>query len=175
MPGPFFIGDIMLTGNPKIVILARLKPKPLLAGQLLCALLFAGLAVRQAQGESVAEVIRHILFGNLAATILIAVAALGLAHHVRLWRQRGTYIFHDGTRLYRGSEASWPLAAVRDVVVARGGFGIDTLRLVVDDDSETTRELVKLYMLADPPEGVRGGVMFAAARTGGTMRPVTVH
>ena len=67
------------------------------------------------------------------------------------------------------------LALVRDVVVARGNMGLDSLRLVVDDDSEVTRELVKLYMLEGPPEVVRDGVMFAAARVSGGMRPVTVH
>jgi hypothetical protein len=65
--------------------------------------------------------------------------------------------------LYRGGGERWPLALIRDVVVAKSELGIASLRLVVDDDSEVTRELVKLYLLADAPEAVRGGVMFAVA------------
>src|SRR3546814_1376243 len=73
------------------------------------------------------------------------------------------WIVHDGARLYRGPDASWPLALIRDVVIERNEFGIASLRLIVDDDSEVTRELVKLYLLEDSPEAVRGGVMFAVA------------
>src|SRR3546814_11387991 len=69
----------------------------------------------------------------------------------------------DGARLDRGPDASWPLALIRDVVIERNEFGIASLRLIVDDDSEVTRELVKLYLLEDSPEAVRGGVMFAVA------------
>jgi hypothetical protein len=58
---------------------------------------------------------------------------------------------------------------------SRGNLGLESLRLVVDDDSEVTRELVKLYMLEGPPEAVRDGVMFAAARVGGRLEAVTVH
>ena len=80
----------------------------------------------------------------------------------RLWRQRGSYVFHDGVRLYRGSGLSWPLAAIRDVVTERGALGLPTLRLVVDDDSEVTRALVPLPLLEGSAEAVRGGVHFAA-------------
>lgn len=132
-------------------------------GQLLCALALFGLLIRQAQGEDAAEIIRHILFGNLLVTALIGVAMLGLVHFHRLWRQREAYIFHDGARLYRGRSDSWPLSLIRDVVIRRNEIGIESLRLVVDDDSEVTRELVKLSLLEDPPEAVRGGVMFAVA------------
>lgn len=147
----------------RIVVIGRLKAKPLLAGQLLCALALAGLMLRQARGEGALEIAANMLFGNLVVTALIAAAAFGFVHFHRLWRERGSYIFHDGARLYRGSGASWPLGLIRDVVVVPGEIGIASLRLVVDDDSETTRELVKLYMLEDAPEAVRGGVMFAAA------------
>ena len=162
----------MTRSNPGIFVIGRLQAKPLLAGQLLGALLLAGLVVRQARGDGVAEIAASILFGNLVVTALIAVAALGVAHHFRLWRQRDAYIFHDGVRLHRGSDASWPLTAIRDVIIAPGELGIASLRLVVDDDSEVTRELVKLYMLEDAPEAVRGGVMFAVAGVRGVSRVV---
>lgn len=144
-------------------MIGRLQAKPLAAGQLLCALALVGLLIRQAQGEGAAEIIRHILFGNLMVTALIGVAMLGMVHFHRLWRQREAYIFHDGALLYRGSSDSWPLSLIRDVVVSRNEIGIESLRLVVDDDSEVTRELVKLALLEDAPEAVRGGVMFAVA------------
>lgn len=142
--------------------MGRLKAKPLLAGQLLCALAFIGLVVRQVQGEGAEEIIRSILFGNLVVTALIAAAAWGVVHYHRMWRRRGRYIFHDGARLYRGDE-SWPLSLIRDVVITNNEIGIASLRLVVDDDSEVTRELVKLYLLEDSPEAVRGAVQFAVA------------
>ena len=158
-----------------MIVIGRLQAKPLLAGQLLCALLLAGLIARQAQGGSVREAAGHILFGNPVMTLLIVGAALGLAHFVRLWRLRDFYIVHDGARLYRGADASWPLANIRDVIVARSELGIVSLRLVVDDDSETTRELVKLYMLDGSPEAVRGGVMFAAAGVRGIPMASALH
>lgn len=165
----------MTRGDRKIIVIGRLQAKPLLVGQVLCALLFAALAVRQAQGGSVREAAAHILFGDPVMTALIAAAGFGFVHFFRLWRQRGGYIFHDGARLYRGHDASWPLAAIRDVIVTRGELGIASLRLVVDDDSETTRELVKLYMLDGSPEAVRGGVMFAAAGMRGVASGFSVH
>jgi hypothetical protein len=149
--------------NHRIVVIGRLMAKPLAAGQLLCVLALTGLLIRQAEGEGAVEIVRHILFGNLMVTALIGVAALGLLNFHRLWRQRETYIWHDGARLYRGSSDSWPLSLIRDVVITRNEIGIESLRLIVDDDSEVTRELVKLALLADPPEAVRGGVMFAVA------------
>lgn len=144
-------------------MIGRLQAKPLAAGQVLCVLTLVGLLIRQAEGERAAEIVRHILFGNLLVTALIVASALGLKHFHRLWRQREAYIWHDGARLHRGSTESWPLSLIRDVVIARSEIGIESLRLVVDDDSEVTRELVKLALLADPPEAVRGGVMFAVA------------
>lgn len=156
-------------------MIGRLQTKPLLVGQVLCALSLAALVARQAQGGSVGEVAANILFGNPLMTLLIAATALGLGHFLRLWRQRRGYIVHDGERLYRGSDASWPLAAIRDVIVARNELGIVSLRLVVDDDSETTRELVKLYMLDGSPEAVRSGVLFAAAGVRGVPMASVLH
>ncbi|WP_293972778.1 hypothetical protein [Sphingopyxis sp.] len=153
----------MARSDHRIVVIGRLQAKPLAAGQLLCVLALIGLLARQARGSSALEIVGSIVFGNLLVTALIVAAALGLTHFHRLWRQRDAYIFHDGSRLYRGSTDSWPLNLIRDVVVSRNETGIESLRLVVDDDSEVTRELVKLALLADAPEAVRGGVMFAVA------------
>ena len=60
------------------------------------------------------------------------------------------------------------------MVVERSDIGIASLRLVVDDDSETTRELVKLPLLEGSPEAVRGGVLFAAAGVKAVPSGVTV-
>ncbi|HEY0597060.1 hypothetical protein [Sphingopyxis sp.] len=147
-------------------MIGRLKAKPLLAGQLLCALAAAALIVRQASvawGDGAGDMLRAVLFGNLLASAGIILALLGFAAFYRAWRRRRAFIWHDGARLYRGSEESWPLPLIRDVVIAKNDLGIASLRLVVDDDSEVTRELVKLYLLEDSPEAVRGGVMFAVA------------
>ncbi|MDO9368043.1 MAG: hypothetical protein Q7T68_05685 [Sphingopyxis sp.] len=168
----------MLRGVSTRIVIGRLKAKPLLAGQLLCALLAAGLAVRQASvawGDGAADIVRAILVGNLLITAGIGVALLGLAAFHRAWRRRDAFIWHDGAHLYRGAEDNWPLALIRDVVIAKSELGIASLRLVVDDDSEVTRELVKLYLLADRPEVVRDAVMFAVARAGGVEIPASVH
>jgi hypothetical protein len=165
----------MTRRDRKIVVIGRLQAKPLLAGQLLCAFLLVLLAARQAEGGSAREAAAHILFGDPVMTVLMAAAAFGFFHFLGLWRRRGGYIFHDGERLHRGSDASWPLAAIRDVIVTRSELGIASLRLVVDDDSETTRELVKLYMLDGSPEAVRGGVMFAVGGVRGVPLASSLH
>lgn len=157
------------------IVIARLKPKPLAAGQLLCALALAALVLRQARGDTAGEVVRSIVFGDVVMTALMAVAVLGFAWFRRLWRWRNAYVRHDGVTLYRGGSARWPLALVRDVVVVRDGVGVESLRLVVDDDSEVTRELVKLALLEGSIEAARGGVMFAAAGVRAVPGGVTVN
>jgi len=169
--------DRTLTPRPMIVI-ARLKAKPLLAGQVVAALILAGLALRQlwpARGDGVGEMIRALLFGDAVATAAMLVAAYVFWTCRRLWRQRETYVFHDGARLYRGSTLSWPLPSIRDVVTERSQFGIATLRLVVDDDSEVTRGLVMLPLLEGSVEAVRGGVLFAASGMRGVPGGVTLN
>ena len=165
----------MTNGDRRTIVIARLRAKPLAAGQLLCALALAGLIAAQAHGDTAGEVVRSILFGDLVMTVLMAVAALGFVYFRRLWRWRDAYVRHDGVMLYRGGSARWPLALVRDVVLVRDTVGVETLRLVVDDDSEVTRELVKLAMLDGSPEAVRGGVMFAASGMRGVPGGVTVN
>ncbi len=163
------------SGARPFVVIARLKPKPLAAGQLLCALALAALVIAQARGDTAGEVAASIVFGDAAMTALMALALLGLVWFRRLWRWRHAYVRHDGSMLYRGGSARWPLALVRGVVAARSGLGLETLRLVVDDDSEVTRELVKLALLEGSAEAVRGGVMFAAAGMRAAPGGVTVN
>lgn len=165
----------MMTADRMTIVIARLKPKPLAAGQLLCALALAALVAMQARGDTVGEVVRHIVFGDVVMTALMAAAAVGFVYFRRLWRWRNAYVRHDGVTLYRGGSARWPLALVRDVVVVRDGVGLESLRLVVDDDSEVTRELVKLALLEGSVEAVRGGVMYAAAGVRGFAGAVSVH
>ena len=166
------------TADRPIIVIARLKAKPLIAGQVIAALAFAGLALRQAwpvRADGAGEMIRSILFGDAVATVAMIAAAWGYWTCLRLWRQREAYVFHDGVRLYRGGTLSWPLAAIRDVVADRNGAGITSLRLVVDDDSEVTRALVPLPLLEGSPEAVRGGVLFAATGMRGVPGGVTVN
>jgi hypothetical protein len=157
------------------IVIARLKPKPLAAGQLLCALALAALIAMQARGGTAGEVVRSIVFGDVVMTALMAVAAIGFVYFRRLWRWRNAYVRHDGVTLYRGGSARWPLALLRDVVRVKDGVGVESLRLVVDDDSEVTRELVKLALLDGSAEAVRGGVLFAAAGVRGVPGGVTVN
>lgn len=162
----------------QIIVVARLKAKPLLAGQLISALAFAALAWGQiwpVRRDGAGEMIRSLLFGDAVATALMIAAAFAFRTCWRLWRQRGSYVFHDGVRLYRGSTLSWPLEAIRDVVTDRGALGIPTLRLVVDDDSEVTRALVMLPLLDGSVEAVRGGVLFAASGMRAVPGGVTVN
>lgn len=165
----------MKNGDRRTIVIARLKPKPLAAGQLLCALALAALVLRQARGDTAGEVVRSILLGDVAMTALMVGAVLGFVYFRRLWRWRNAYVRHDGVTLYRGGSARWPLALVRDVVVVRDGVGVESLRLVVDDDSEVTRELVKLALLAGSAEAVRGGVLFATGRAQSLAGSSAVH
>ncbi|MBR2172724.1 hypothetical protein [Sphingopyxis sp.] len=165
----------MTDGDRKMVVVARLRAAPLVGWQFACAVLLGVLLARLDWGGDPVVAFWNMLFGQPLLLLGIA-AVLGVwAYIFGMWRRRGDYLRHDGVTLYRGGSARWPLALVRDVMVARGNLGLESLRLVVDDDSEVTRELVKLYMLEGPPEAVRDGVMFAVARVSGVMRPVTVH
>lgn len=165
----------MTDGDRKMVVVARLRAAPLVGWQFACAVLLGVLLVRLDWGGDPVDAFWNMVFGQPLLLLGIA-AVMGVwAYIFGMWRRRGDYLRHDGVTLYRGASAQWPLALVRDVVVVRGNIGLESLRLVVDDDSEVTRELVKLYMLEDPPEVARDGVMFAVARVGGVMRPVTVH
>ena len=165
----------MTNGDRNMVVIARLRAAPLVGWQFACAVLLGVLAARLDWGGDPVDAFWSMVFGQPLLLLGIA-AVLGVwAYIIGMWRRRGDYLRHDGVMLYRGAGAQWPLALVREVVVARGNMGLDALRLVVDDDSEVTRELVKLYMLEGPPEAVRDGVMFAAARVGGRLEAVTVH
>ena len=165
----------MMDGDRKMVVVARLRAAPLVGWQFACAVLLGVLAARLDWGGTPVDAFWNMVFGQPLLLLGIAAVLSVWGYILGMWRRRGDYLRHDGVTLYRGASAQWPLALVRDVVVARGNMGVESLRLVVDDDSEVTRELVKLYMLEDPPEVVRDGVMFAVARVGGVMRPVTVH
>ncbi|MGQ2975600.1 MAG: hypothetical protein ACT6QT_07910 [Sphingopyxis sp.] len=157
----------MTNGDRKMVVVARLRAAPLVGWQFACAVLLGVLLARLDWGGDPVDAFWNMVFGQPLRLLGIA-AVLGVwAYIIGMWRRRGDYLRHDGVTLYRGGSARWPLALVRDVVVLRGNIGLESLRLVVDDDSEVTRELVKLYMLEDPPEVVRDGVMFAVARVGG--------
>ncbi|MHA4835485.1 hypothetical protein [Sphingopyxis sp. MSC1_008] len=165
----------MTDGDRKMVVVARLRAAPLVGWQFACAVLLGVLLARLDWGGDPVDAFWNMIFGQPLRLLGIA-AVLGVwAYIIGMWRRRGDYLRHDGVTLYRGASAQWPLALVKDVVVACGNLGLESLRLVVDDDSEVTRELVKLYMLEGPPEVARDGVMFAVARVGGVMRPVTVH
>jgi hypothetical protein len=165
----------MKTGDRRTIVIARLKPKPLAAGQLLSLLALGALVAMQARGDTAGEVVRSIFFGDIVMTALMAAAVVGFIYFRRLWRWRDAYVRHDGVTLYRGGSARWPLVLVRDVLLVKDGVGVESLRLVVDDDSEVTRELVKLAMLEGSPEAVRGGVLFAAAGMRGVPGGVTVN
>ena len=165
----------MKTGDRRTIVIARLKPKPLAAGQLLSLLALGALIAMQARGDTAGEVVRSILFGDIVMTAVMAVAVVGFVYFRRLWRWRDAYVRHDGVTLYRGGSARWPLVLVRDVLLVKDGVGVESLRLVVEDDSEVTRELVKLAMLEGSPEAVRGGVLFAAAGMRGVPGGVTVN
>ena len=165
----------MERGDRNMVVIARLRAAPLVGWQFACAVLLGVLAARLDWSGDPLDAFWNMVFGQPLLLLGIAAVLTVWVYIIGMWRRRGDYLRHDGVTLYRGASVRWPLALVRDVVVARGNIGIESLRLVVDDDSEVTRELVKLYMLEGAPEVVRDGVMFAAARASGVMRPVTVH
>lgn len=157
------------------VVIARLHAKPLIAAQLGCALIAGTLIARQARGHDWAERLFNLLLGNLVLTALIAAALAGLWHWHRVWRARAAFLTHDGTWLYRGDDAAWPLAAIRDVVVAPALLGLPTLRLVVEDDSEVTRALAPVALFTESPATLRSAILFAATSARGTPRGAVLH
>lgn len=158
-----------------MVVIARLRAAPLVAWHAGCLVLLGVLLSRLEWGGDPVDAFRNMIFVHPLVMIAIAAVLTIWAYWLGVWRKRDIYVRHDGRMLYRGSAASWPLIAIRDVVIVRGELGVTALRLVVDDDSEVTRDLVKLYLLADRPEVVRDAVMFAAARAGGVGVPASVH
>ncbi|WP_439569386.1 hypothetical protein [Sphingopyxis sp.] len=158
-----------------MVVVARLRAAPIVGWQAGCAVLLGVLLARLPWSGDPLDAVRYMIFAQPLAVIGIAAVLIVWAYWLGVWRRRRTYVRHDGRTLYRGGAASWPLAAIRDVTIVRGELGMTSLRLVVDDDSEVTRELVKLYLLADRPEVVRDAVMFAVARAGGVQVMGAVH
>lgn len=157
------------------MVIARLRAAPLVAWQAGCLVLLVGLFRELDWGGHPGDVVRNMIFVHPLVLIAIAALLTVWAYWLGVWRRRNAYVRHDGAMLYRGSAAAWPLIAIRDVVIVRGELGVKSLRLVVDDDSEVTRELVKLYLLEDRPEVVRDAVMFAVGRAGGLPVSVSVH
>lgn len=158
-----------------MVVIARLRTAPLVAWQGACLALLGVLLGRLEWGGDPVDAFWNMVFGQPLVLIGIAALLTVWAYWLGVWRKRNAYVRHDGRTLYRGSAAAWPLIAIRDVMIVRGEWGVKALRLVVDDDSEVTRELVKLYLLEDRPEVVRDAVMFAVARAGGVGVPASVH
>ncbi|WP_428628562.1 hypothetical protein [Sphingopyxis sp.] len=149
------------------VVIARLRTAPLVAWQAGCLGLLGLLLARLEWGGDPVDVFRNMIFVHPLVMLGIAAVLAGWAYWLSIWRRRSAYLRHDGVSLYCGGAHRWPLVLIRDVIVTRSEVGVRSLRLVVDDDSEVTRELVKLYMLDERPEVVRDAVMFAVARAGG--------
>ena len=158
-----------------MVVIARLRAAPVVAWHAGCMVLVGVLLARLEWGGDPLDAFRNMIFVHPLVMLAIAAVLTVWAYWLDAWRRRGAYVRHDGRMLYRGSAAAWPLIAIRDVIVVRGELGVKALRLVVDDDSEVTRELVKLYLLSDRPEVVRDAVMFAVARAGGVPVSGAVH
>lgn len=165
----------MVQRDRPVIVVGRLRGSAVLVFVVLMATIMLLCIAEQLWGDGFAGSALYPLFGRLLGPLAIGGSGFGVWLFVRMWRERGHYLHHDGVRLYKGSDGSWPLANVRDVIVTRNWLGIGSLRLVVDDDSETTRELAKLYMLADAPETVRGGVMFAVGGARGFPLASAVH
>ena len=165
----------MERGDRNMVVIARLRAAPLVGWQFACAVLLGVLAARLDWSGDPLDAFWNMVFGQPLLLLGIAAVLMVWAYILGMWRRRGDYLRHDGKTLYRGASAQWPLALVRDVVVARGNMGLESLRLVVDDDSEVTRALVPLPLLEGSVEAVRGGVLFAAGGLRGVPVGVTVN
>ncbi len=158
-----------------MVVIARLRAAPLMAWHAICLVLLVALLRELEWGGDPVDAVRNMIFVHPLVVLGIAAVLTVWAYWLGVWRRRNAYVRHDSRTLYRGSAAAWPLIAIRDVTIVRGELGAKALRLVVDDDSEVTRELVKLYLLSDRPEVVRDAVMFAVARAGGAPVMASVH
>lgn len=158
-----------------MVVIARLRTAPLVAWHAGCLGLLALLAARLDWGGDPVDVALNMIFVHPLVMLALAAVLAIWVYWLGVWRRRRAYVRHDGISLYCGSAHRWPLVLIRDVIVTRSELGIGSLRLVVDDDSEVTRELVKLYMLEDRPALVRDAVMFAVSRAGGVGVAPSVH
>src|SRR3546814_7800438 len=87
----------MTRWGSRMVVIGRLQAKPLLAGQLLCALAVVGLVARQARGADMAEVAANLLFGNLVVTAAVAAAIFGFVGYFRAWRRRDAWRSEEHT------------------------------------------------------------------------------
>lgn len=159
----------------KMVVVGRLRAAPLVGWQAACAVTLAYLFSRPDWRGNPGDVVWNMIFGQPLVMLAVAAVLVGWAYWFSVWRRRHAYLRHDGAMLYCGGAHRWPLVLIRDVIVTHSELGVRALRLVVDDDSEVTRELVKLYMLDERPEVVRDAVMFAAARAGGAVVMGAVH
>src|SRR3546814_16245537 len=86
----------MTRWGSRMVVIGRLQAKPLLAGQLLCALAVVGLVARQARGADMAAVAANLLFGNLVVTAAVAAAIFGFVGYFRALRRRAAWIVPVG-------------------------------------------------------------------------------
>ncbi len=152
-----------------------LRAAPLVGWQAGCAVALAYLLSQLDWGGNAGDVVWNMVFGRPLVMLGIAAVLAGWAYWLSVWRRRNAYLRHDGVSLYCGGAHRWPLVLIRDVIVTRSEVGVRSLRLVVDDDSEVTRELVKLYMLDERPEVVRDAVMFAVSRAGCVGAMPSVH
>ena len=86
--------------------------------------------------------------GRLAdGLLLIFMGVFATGWFARMWAGRSTYLRHDRSRLYRGSEASWALASIDDVIVTRNWAGVRSVRIRLSAGSQP--ELAKAYMLIE--------------------------
>jgi hypothetical protein len=156
-----------------IIILGRLR------GGAISIFLALGLAMlgyfiwEEWWGDAFADTLYFHFLGPMTGPVAIGIAIIVIYLFWRMWRERGHYLHHDGTTLFRGSNGSWPLASVRDVRFTRNWLGIRSLRIDVSAGLKSP-ELAKVYMLAESPEAVRDAVMSAVARAGSAAVPGAV-
>jgi hypothetical protein len=147
-------------GEANIIVLARLRGGPILAFVAL-GLALLGLSLWEIfADDDFAGTRVGRSFGPLAGPVAIAAACAIVYLFMRMWRERGQYLHHDGVTLFKGSDGSWPLASIRDVVVTSNWLGLRSLRIDVGRGNRP--ELAKAYMLVETPEAVQRAVARAA-------------
>lgn len=150
----------MKQAEREITVLGRLRGSVVGAWIVLPAALVIYLTWQEYWGDGFPDSLYRRVFGDLTVPICVALFLAGSYFFCRMWRERNYYIHHDGMRLFKGSDGSWPLSTVREAMLTRNTLGIQSLRILVEtsDGRTTTPELAKCYFLAEPPEIVRAAV-----------------
>lgn len=134
------------------IVVGRLRGLPILTFVFL-SLSFTGWTIWETfWGYGFIDSMYHSSFGDLLGPLAIIIGLAATFWFGRMWKDRSSYLRYDSRCFHRGSEASWPIASIRDVVVTRNVLGIRSVRIRLSSSEQP--ELAKAYMLVEDADKV---------------------